>query len=410
MSVSIVLFEDGKTSNFFPLAYTRPVYDLKCGIKTLKEKIEYFYETKCHSFFMREYLKDSFLYKNPEMLINEFPDTDVLLLNGRILADTTLSEVIPIDSGEAIYRINDEIVAIKLNNGSRHFTGIDFNNLSLSGFEGLKQIDVDVKLIDYYWNLVGNLHTEIRNDYNNFYSSSKGIPDFHGVDFLNKEDIFIGNDVQIKPQVVIDASQGPVAIDDGAFIMPHVVIQGPAYIGKNTKVKVNSYIYSNSSIGKNCKVGGEIEDTIIHSFSNKQHEGFLGHSYLGEWINIGAATNNSDLKNNYGNITAYVNGRLIDTEMQFLGLIMGDHSKTAINTTFNTGTVVGVSCNIFGSGFPKRDIPSFTFGGTEMMRTNSLEKSIEVAGLVMKRRDIEFSDCDKELMTKVFELTSSERK
>ncbi|MBU1098830.1 MAG: hypothetical protein KKA84_00385 [Bacteroidetes bacterium] len=410
MSTSIILFEDGKVSNFFPLALTRPVYELKCGIKTLREKVEFFYEKECYSYQMRDYLQGTFKERNPKKIVNSLPDTDILFLNGRILADKTILRSIPMESEEAIYRVNEEIIAIKLNIGSKYLSELNFENLAINNFEGLKQIDVDVKMINYYWDLVGNLGSEIRNDYSNFYSSINAAPDFHGVDYLNKKDIFIGKNVEIKPQVVIDASEGPVIIDDNVLIMPHVVIHGPAYIGNSTRVKVNSYIYSNSSIGEHCKVGGEIEDTIIHSYSNKQHDGFLGHSYLGEWINIGAATNNSDLKNNYGTISAYVNGHLIDTGMQFLGLIMGDHSKTAINTTFNTGTVVGFSCNIFGSGFPKRNLPSFTFGGTDMLRTNSLEKSIEVAKLVMERRNIQFSKSDSELFGKIFELTSSERK
>ena len=156
-------------------------------------------------------------------------------------------------------------------------------------------------------------------------------------------------------------------------------------------------------------MGGEVGSSIIHSYSNKQHEGFLGHSYLGSWINIGADTNNSDLKNNYESITVLLNGKPVDTGSQFVGLIMGDHSKTAINTMFNTGTIVGVSCNIFGAGFPPRYIPSFSWGGSDFLKPYDIGKSLEVANIVMKRRDKNLNLTGEILLRKIFEITAGER-
>jgi UDP-N-acetylglucosamine diphosphorylase/glucosamine-1-phosphate N-acetyltransferase len=203
----------------------------------------------------------------------------------------------------------------------------------------------------------------------------------------------------------LDASKGPIYIGKNAHIMSHAVVQGPSFIGEGSIIKMHAAIYHNTSIGEVCKVGGEVEESIIHSYSNKQHEGFLGHAYLGSWVNIGASTNNSDLKNNYANVDVYINGKHIDSGSQFVGLIMGDHSKTAINTMFNTGTVVGVSCNIFGAGFPAKYIPSFTWGGSDFLRTYHITKSLEVAKIVMKRRGIELSETEEKLLESVFTFT-----
>jgi UDP-N-acetylglucosamine diphosphorylase/glucosamine-1-phosphate N-acetyltransferase len=229
------------------------------------------------------------------------------------------------------------------------------------------------------------------------------------VNFVNPDLILVGSNVTIKPGVVIDATNGPVLIDNNAFIFPNAVIEGPVYIGKNSKIKSGATIYENVSIGNVCKVGGELEDTVILPFSNKQHTGFIGHSYLGSWVNLGAATNCSDLKNNYGRVKVMLNGRSVDTGLQFLGLIAGDHSKSAINTMFNTGTIIGFSSNIFGAGFPDKYIPSFSWGGSENISTYDLKKGIETAKIVMKRREIDFSTEDEKLFKYIFDLTVSER-
>jgi UDP-N-acetylglucosamine diphosphorylase/glucosamine-1-phosphate N-acetyltransferase len=221
--------------------------------------------------------------------------------------------------------------------------------------------------------------------------------------------MFIGKDVDLKPGVVLDASTGPIFIEKNVTIFPNAVIQGPFYIGESSRIKSCATIYPNVSIGKVCKVGGEVEDTIIHPYTNKQHSGFLGHSYLGSWINIGADTNNSDLQNNYGTIKVQVNGRHIDSGKQFVGLMMGDHSKTAINTMFNTGTVVGFSSNVYGAGFPPKYIPSFGWGGSESMKEYKLAKAFETARTVFARRDKDFKKEDEEMFETIFNLTKEDR-
>jgi UDP-N-acetylglucosamine diphosphorylase/glucosamine-1-phosphate N-acetyltransferase len=158
-----------------------------------------------------------------------------------------------------------------------------------------------------------------------------------------------------------------------------------------------------------CKVGGEVEGAIIHSFSNKQHDGFLGHAYLGMWVNLGADTNNSDLKNNYGTVKVVIDGTQVDTGSMFMGLVMGDHSKSSINSMFNTGTVVGVSSNVFGSGFPPKSVPSFAWGGSEGMTTYEIERALDVARRVMGRRKVELTKAEEAVLRSVFEQTKNAR-
>jgi UDP-N-acetylglucosamine diphosphorylase/glucosamine-1-phosphate N-acetyltransferase len=192
--------------------------------------------------------------------------------------------------------------------------------------------------------------------------------------------------------------------------MANASLQGPVYVGAKSAIKMGAKIYEGTSIGEVCKVGGEVEETIIHSYSNKQHEGFLGHAYLGQWVNIGADSNNSDLKNNYGTVKVYVDGEMVDSGLMFVGLTMGDHAKCGINTMFNTGTVVGVMSNVFGSGYPEKFIPSFTWGGVEGMETYDIDKALEVARRVMARRKTALPAAQEKMLRQVFAMTASERK
>jgi len=192
--------------------------------------------------------------------------------------------------------------------------------------------------------------------------------------------------------------------------MPNAVIQGPCYVGEKSKIKIGAKIYPGTSIGEFCKVGGEVEESIIHSYSNKQHDGFLGHAYLGQWVNIGAGANNSDLKNNYSKVNVYVNGELIDSDSLFVGLTMGDHSKTGINTMFNTGTVVGVMCNIFGADLFSKFVPSFSWGSVRKMTENKLDKALQTARLVMGRRGQDMTPEYENMLKHVHEMAGSNRK
>ena len=261
---------------------------------------------------------------------------------------------------------------------------IDFlwDNLDLNG----KSIRQDLELFD-------NL-TCLESDHNKNYLGKL----YNSASFVNSKNIFIGKNVQILPNAVLDATEGPIIIDDDAKIMPNVFIEGPCYIGKNTLIKAGAKIYENTSIGEVCKIGGEVENSIILAYSNKQHEGFLGHSYLCEWVNLGADTNTSDLKNTYSEIKVKLRNQVYRTDRIFLGVLCGDHTKTGINAMFNSGTVCGISSNLFSEWYQQKTISSFVWGGAEDSVKYEKDKALETARTVMRRRKKTLTKEEEELM------------
>jgi len=417
MKQAILIFEDEFVKNLFPLAYTRPVYDLRCGILTIKEKIERDLPDYTIILHARNYLTDVIKAKFPSAYVNEIPDEidECILINGTIIPEDNIKNLPALNNTEETIYLNNQRVAfarIKEKN-IKKLAGLLNSTINFNNFEGITRVKTDVKLALYPWDFVNNNGSQIKLDFlrlvNKGENNIRG-EIYEGVHLINKQSIYIGEGSKIKPGVVIDAEEGPVFIDREVTVFPNAVIEGPCYIGRASKIKTGAKIYENTSIGPVCKIGGEVEESIVHSYSNKQHDGFLGHAYLGQWVNLGADTNNSDLKNNYSNVRVFINDEPVDSGSMFVGLTMGDHSKSAINTMFNTGTVVGLCANIFGAGFPEKYIPSFTWGFGSGMSTYRLEKSFEVAAKVMKRRNIDFTEADKKLLSKIFELTSEERK
>jgi UDP-N-acetylglucosamine diphosphorylase/glucosamine-1-phosphate N-acetyltransferase len=414
MSLPICIFEGENYTNLHPLVYMRPVYDLRCGILTLKEKILRLFPKTEVSLHTREYLKQYVQRENPGMAVNEIKGTTCLFINGRVLADEKFVEQVTKDNVDTLYVKGTSIIAARVSGlNLKNFEKAITSVFKISDFGGLVKKEVDVNIVNYPWDLVKYNGDEIRKDFlaltKNEKNKIKG-KIYDGVFMINKENIFIDEGTVIKPGVVLDAEEGPIYIGKDAKIFSQATIEGPAFVGNKSAIKIGAKIYENTSIGEVCKVGGEVEGSIIHSHSNKQHDGFLGHAYLGQWVNLGADTNNSDLKNNYGSVKVYINDELIDSGSMFVGLTMGDHSKSSINTMFNTGTVVGVSTNIFGTGFPAKYVPSFIWGGSEKSTTYELEKAIDVAKRVMARRKIEFTEIEHDLFKQVFELTREERK
>ena len=413
--MQICIFEDKDHLNLEPLIYSRPVYQLVCGILTLREKILQGFPGKKYSLHCRAYLQDVLRQEFPKVPINTIEGSECLFINGRILSDKNLAKIFSTKE-DRLFVSGGIIAAAKLSGDRLKEFNENFPDvISLENFYGLPVQEVDIEFVNYSWDLINNNGKELGRDF--VYLTRKGKPvkkglkrKIHeGVHLVNKKQIFIGDGVEIKPGCVIDASEGPVYIDKEAYLYPNVVIMGPAYIGAKTKIKSGAAIYENVSIGKVCKVGGEVENMIMMPYSNKQHAGYIGHAFLGSWVNLGADTNNSDLKNNYSTVKVAVNGKEINSDLQFLGLIMGDHSKAAINTMFNTGTVIGFSSNIFGAGFPSKEIPSFSWGGSEGIISYKPEKSIETASKVMERRNIKMSESDRKLFMDIYELTKDAR-
>ena len=413
----ICIFEDINHANLEPLSRSRPVYELVCGISTLREKIIRYFPKAKVSLHCRKYLQPLLEVDYPQVSINKIDSDSCLFINGRLLTNENLGKIFNVKNDEdCVFMSGDTIAAVQISGERLKTLSNNFPDVfSKENFIGLPIKDVGLEYVNYIWDLINRNGEEIKRDFKCLVGKSKNSKKktkkkiHEGVHFINKKDVYIGSGTEIKPGCVIDASKGPVYIDRNVLIYPNAVIEGPAYIGEGSKIKSGATIYENVSIGKVCKIAGEVEDMIMLPYSNKQHAGFIGHSYLGSWVNLGADTNCSDLKNNYKTVRAMVNGLEVDSDSQFLGLIMGDHSKTAINTMFNTGTVAGFSCNIFGAGFPPKEIPSFSWGGGDEMNVYLVENSIETARSVFKRRDKTFSESDEQLFRDIFEKSKNER-
>jgi UDP-N-acetylglucosamine diphosphorylase/glucosamine-1-phosphate N-acetyltransferase len=221
--------------------------------------------------------------------------------------------------------------------------------------------------------------------------------------------VHVGADVVIAAGAIVDPVEGPVIIDAGAEIMHGAIVRGPVYVGRGSRIKAGAKVYEGTSIGPVCKVGGEVEDVIFHSYANKQHEGFAGHSYFAAWTNLGADTNTSDLKNNYSPVRMTLEGVELDTGRMFLGSILADHTKTGINTMLNTGTTAGVGCNLYGGDFPPKYLPSFSWGGAAGLATYHLDRFVRTASAVMQRRGLTLTDAERALLAHVFASTAVQR-
>jgi UDP-N-acetylglucosamine diphosphorylase/glucosamine-1-phosphate N-acetyltransferase len=412
MAISLFLYEDDGYRKLLPLAHTRPVYALRCGTTSLAEKIIRCYPDAGVGFHCRPLLAGVVRNGHPSSPVNELPEKTCLLINGRLLADKSLAEKIPPQGPDCLYTCGETLVAARLS--GQNLAGlagkIAAGPLSAGQLAVDRTEEVEVTLIDYSWELVHHNGAQIEADWN-FFGHGGQIRGqvYDGVNMINADGIFIDEGAKVKPGAVLDAEGGPIIIRPGATVFPNAVIEGPAFVGQKSLIKIGAKIYEGTTIGEVCKVGGEVEESIIHSYSNKQHDGFLGHAYLGMWVNLGADTNNSDLKNNYGNVKVHVDGQMVDSGSMFVGLTMGDHSKSGINTMFNTGTVVGVCCNVYGGGFPPKYIPSFSWGGARGIEDHRFEKAVGTARAVMGRRKVKLTPDDENVLRAIFDETAEER-
>ncbi|MFH1238705.1 MAG: putative sugar nucleotidyl transferase [bacterium] len=412
MTTNIYVFEDNGFKGLLPLVYSRGVFELRCGIGSLLEKIVRAYPQAKPLLFCRDYLIDVIGERLPYSVIKKgSKGGDGLFINGRLL----MSEPIALSGPEEIGVQGEALVYVRLKKDkAASLTSEDFLGggipAKLKGKVKIKK--VKATLIDYPWDLVNHNGKQIKDDFK-FLVKKPQINGqlYEGVYLIDKAGIFIASGVIIKPGTVLDAEKGPIYIDRGAEIFPNVTIEGPVFIGRGTKIKAGAKIYSATSIGEVCKVGGEVENSIIHSYSNKQHDGFLGHAYLGMWVNLGADTNNSDLKNNYSQVQVNLSGeRMVNTNTTLAGVFVADHAKSAIGTMFNTGTVVGFASNVFYRGFAPKFIPSFAWGQGKETVTYIPAKAAATARIVMSRRGLKMSAAQEKLFKTIFELTSSARK
>lgn len=390
--MNYILFDEARRENLLPLTFMRPVADIRFGILTIREKWE-IYLGKKTSTLTEQYLAARF------PLIKE---EDNIIINGAICPNPVLvQEIRDLKSGQALVH-GDTIIAMSMNEHDfEKKTGhVDEIPTTASFLE-----------INNTWDIFAKNSEAIAADFELITKGRKSqpIPD-HCIG-IHPENIFIEEGAELLA-CTLNASSGPVYIGKEAVVMEGANIRGPFALGDHSHVKMGAKIYGATTVGPYSKVGGEINNSVIFGYSNKAHDGFLGHSVLAEWCNLGADTNTSNLKNTYDQVKlwSYPEESFVDTGLQFCGLIMGDHSKCGINTMFNTGTVVGVSSNIFGSGFQRNFISSFKWGGVAGFSTFHPNKAIEVARAMYGRRNLVLTDIDAKLIEDVYNLTHSYRR
>ena len=392
MSMNVVLFDsEGIWKEFLPLTYTRPVSDIRFGMLTVREKWDLFFKKKC------EVLSQDYLsIKHPFAEKGE----NIFIASNICPNDALLKEIKKLKSGEAL--VNGKALLAFIGRSS---SLLNQGSLMKKEFKG------NYLKIDHVWDLFQKNGEAIKEDFKLLTKGKKSVPISKSVKVIGKRtDVFFEKGVQAEA-CILNAKSGPIYIAKDAEIMEGTAVRGPLFLGEHSTLKLNAKVYGPTSIGPHCKVGGEVSNSLIFGYSNKAHDGFIGNSVIGEWCNLGADTNSSNLKNNYASVKLfnYAQNKQVDSGQQFCGLIMGDHSKTGINTMLNTGTVVGVGANIFGGGFPVTHIPSFTWGGAEGFETYKLDKLFETAEKVFERRGLKFNAPEKEILKHVFSITAGYR-
>lgn len=391
-TMNYILFDGNVRNQLLPFTYTRPVADIRVGILTIREKWEKMLGFTTTT-VTEDYLSDKFPMVEMEQNV---------LINASVLPTENLVKIVKsLSENQAIF-IDDEPLAFFSNEGQE----IDFET-----FDVIEYSYDDVMKIQHTWDIFQLNGKAIQQDFNLLTEGRESQPIPEMTVAFNKEQIFI-EEGAVLPLCSLNANDGPIYIGKDSEIMEGSMIRGPFALCEHATVKMSAKIYGATTIGPHTKVGGEVNNCVIFGYSNKGHDGFLGNSVLGEWCNLGADTNNSNLKNNYAEVRLwdYETQGFAKTGLQFCGLMMGDHSKCGINTMFNTGTVVGVSANIFGSGFPRNFIPSFSWGGSNGMLTYKTTKAFEVAEIVMSRRNIEFTEEDKKILEHVFSVSGQWRR
>ena len=390
--MNYILFDGPSRNNLLPFTFTRPVADIRVGILTIREKWEFYLKTTTTT-VTEDYLSDK--YPMVEMDEN-------VMVNASYLPNLELVEMIrDLKANQAIFK-DEDVIAF--------FTKEAQDDIDFRDYEAIEFAE-DIIKIENTWDIFSKNGEAIQEDFTLITKekTSQSIPASNNI--IAPQNIFIEEGAKLE-FTTLNASKGPIYIGKNAEIMEGAIIRGPLALCENAVVKLGAKIYGPTTLGLSSKVGGEINNSVIFDNSNKGHDGFLGNSVVGEWCNLGADTNNSNLKNNYAEVRLwdYQTEGFAKTGLQFCGLMMGDHSKCGINTMFNTGTVIGVSANIFGSGFPRNFVPSFSWGGNSGFTTYLTKKAFEVAGVVMARRKIEFSDQDKVILEHVFEETKKYRR
>ncbi len=381
---NLILFDDNQRTALLPLSFTRPCGEMRIGILTIREKWERRLDSEA-SYLTEKYLSDKFPASVKE---------ENLFINSRLLPNNIIENISSLQLGQGYVQDSVQLIA----------KGKDLDSIQWIEY------DSTIDIIKRPYDLFSKNADQIQQDFTLITKNRKSAILDTSNQRIAPENIFIEEGATIQCSI-LNASKGPIYIGKDAEIMEGTVIRGPFAMCENSVLKLSTKIYGATTLGPYCKVGGEVNNSILFGYSSKAHDGFLGNSVLGEWCNLGADTNNSNLKNNYAEVKLwdYTSQRFAPSGLQFCGLIMGDHSKCGINTMFNTGTVVGVSANVFGGGFPRNFIPSFSWGGSTGFMTYRMKKVEEVAKIVMQRRNKTFDETERRILEEVFSETSKFR-
>jgi len=387
--MNVILFDDPDIRiNLLPFTFTRPVGSIRVGILTLAEKWE-------------KWLGATVSFKTETYLQAKFPlapSPNSLLINGALCPDDVLAvalKALP----DGYFLVKGTLLLAAKNPSAQ------MNNRNTIDYNG------EITVIDKVWKIFRENGAQLRSDFKLITAGRKSqvITDRHTRTY-NEEDIFLEEGVYIRA-ATLNAETGPIYLGKNAIVQEGAIIRGAFAMGESSHINMGAKIRGDVTVGPYCKVGGEVSNSVLFSYSNKAHDGYLGNSVIGEWCNIGADTNTSNLKNNYETIKLWNHAAqgFDETGLQFCGLMMGDHSKCSINTMFNTATMADVSSNVFGPGFPRKYIPSFAWGGSAGFVTFQSDKALETAERVMARRNIEMSKIDKEILLHIFNITASGR-
>lgn len=413
MKIELCLYENDKAEMFDPISLTRPVFSLLCGTKSIIRKISQTLGLVPAACFIRKYLQESVSVSHKNLVVNSgnwvkgkdgilFVDTSWIPAKGFKIESE--NSHLGICSGKPVYYFCKRDILQSL-------SYVNDNKDLLEGLRGfqLPEKNVEGDVLNYLWDLVENNGNQIIHDMIDFHPQWNHFENTFGL-VGPPAYLFIHPGARIAPFVAIDSTKGPVVIEDGVKIESFTKLEGPCFIGRDTQV-FGAKIRSGTSIGPNCRIGGEIEKSIILGHSNKYHEGFLGHSYLGEWVNLGAATNASDLRNDYGLVKVQIDGQLINTGLKKVGVFLGDHARTSIGVLLNTGSNIGAFANLLPGGLLPRNVPAFASSKNGMVvQGNPVELLIQIASVVMERRQCELTEDLRCLYEFLFHFTSAQRK
>ncbi|MBQ4804110.1 GlmU family protein [Aquimarina sp. MMG015] len=389
--MNYILFDGASRNSLLPFTYTRPVADIRIGILTIREKWEK------HLGYATSTITEDYLSEKYPMVELE----ENVMINASFLPTENLVRMVSnLEPDQAIF-YDDEPIAFY----AKEDQEVDFDVYEVI------QYNYDVFTVKYTWDIFSKNERAIKEDFDLLTKDreSQAIPESNNV--IAPEKVFLEEGAKLE-FTTLNATAGPIYIGKDAEIMEGSLIRGPFVLCDHATVKMGAKIYGGTTIGPHSKIGGEVSNSVVFGYSNKGHDGFIGNTVLGEWCNLGADTNTSNLKNNYAPVRlwSYETEGFAKTGLQFCGLMMGDHSKCGINTMFNTGTVVGVNANVFGSGFPRNFVPSYSWGGSSGFTTYLTKKAFEVAKVVMARRKIELTEVDQKILEHIFEETKIWRK